>query len=225
MWILPTLNRPGQCAAVLKRIKDSGCLSAGIVFINGKQDTVSEYHTMDLPDQWLKFIVDENIGALGTLNKVFELYPNEDFYGFIGDDEFLLPETPDNWDEILIQSAGDWDFSHGYDNLHHGRRAQGYLCVGGKLARAVGYLAIPDCWHWYGLDGMWEALSASKLCRDVLAPEVKVEHRHPLAGGKSDACYELGASRRDIDQQHFFYWMRNELPKVAVRIQQARRRG
>lgn len=223
MWILPTLSRPQQCAAVLKRIKDAGCSSSGIVFVNGWASASSYFKDdIEMPDGWSVHVSEENIGALGALNKVFELYPNEPFYGFVGDDEFLS-EAPADWDQQLIKAAGDWNISHGYDNLHQGKRAQGYLCIGGRLARALGYLAIPECWHYYGLDDMWEALRSSKLCSETTFYDIKIEHRHPATGKiQMDACYELGMSNRDIDQQHYFHWMRTHLPLVAQRIQEAR---
>ena len=226
MWILPTLNRPEQCAAVLRRIQETKPESTGVLFMNGGDLDSYRAATENwaaLPDTWILFHNVENLGALGALNKMFELYPNEKFYGFIGDDEFLLPETPAGWDNRLIAAAGDWEFSHGVDTLHHGRRAQGYLCIGGKLARAVEYVAIPECWHNYGLDDMWEQLAKAGACRNVLVPEVRVEHRHPMAGKtETDLCYELGNSQHRIDQQVFFYWLRHSMEGVVDRVREAK---
>ena len=111
-WILPTLSRPQQCAAVLDRMRETGCSTPGIVVLNGDQGFSGA-----MPEGWSIIVPDKNLGALGALNKVFELYPNEDFYGFIGDDEFV--ET-DGWDKKLIDAAGAWNFSHGIDSLHGG---------------------------------------------------------------------------------------------------------
>ena len=219
------MSRPKQCAEVLSRIRETGCSTPGIVFINGKQDTVNEYHTMELPEGWLKFQSDENLGCIGALNKVFELYPNEDWYGFIGDDEILLPDNPQDWDQRLINAAGDWNVSHGWEDLNQGKRAQGYLCIGGKLARAIGYLAIPQCWHWYGLDCMYEWLGANPgyggggAIQVKLVPEVRVTHRHAYAGkAPLDECYRLGESRNEEDRKKFWDWIKNEMPSVVERI-------
>src|ERR1700722_4570408 len=103
MWILPTLSRPQQCAAVLARLCETGCSTQGVVVDNGDQGFSGV-----LPEKWSFLIPSKNLGALGALNKVFWDYPNEKFYGFVGDDEFVNTE---GWDKKLIEAAGDWDFS------------------------------------------------------------------------------------------------------------------
>lgn len=222
VWILPTFNRPKQCAAVLNKLKSTSCSTPGIIFVNGnKKDYEREFFNYEmLPQGWRVIYNSENIGAIGALNKIFELYPNEDFYGFIGDDEFVEGE---NWDTKLIGAAGKWNFSHGLDNIHQGKRAQGYLCLGGDLVRAVGFIALRETWHWYGLDDMWETLEKTGICKNILVPEVKVVHRHPMDGvTKNDACYELGESQRHIDYQVFAHFLRNGLKSAVERIRQAK---
>ena len=221
MWVLPTLSRPYHCAAVIDRIREMRSSSTGVVFLNGQTDAAEYFEDeVYLPKGWRFFLSKTNIGALGALNRMFEDCPNEPWYGFIGDDEFV--QTP-GFDTELIEAAGDWDIAHGDDGFNGGTRAQGGLVVGGELARAVGYLALPECWHWYGLDSMWEQLAQAGACRKVYVPGVKVEHRHPYHGkGKRDDCYALGESRKDIDQQIFFHWLRHDLQKTVERVKKAR---
>lgn len=220
-WILPTLNRPEQCLAVLERIKDLRDGSPGIVFLNGQTSAGGYFEDeVFLPKGWHFFLSRTNIGALGALNDIFDRYPTEPWYGFIGDDEFV--QTP-GFDTKLIEAAGDWNISHGDDGVNNGARAQGYLVIGGKLARTVGYLALPECWHWFGLDSMWESLAQAGACEKIFVPEVKVDHRHPYHNkGKMDACYETGESRKDIDQQHYFHWLRYERKNVVERVKKAK---
>ena len=225
VWILPTLDRPAQCRAVLEQITAMGGNSPGVVYVNGDKDgylsALYDGQREILPERWTTFFARENLGALGALNKVFRLYPDEAWYGFVGDDEFVL--TP-GFDKKLIAAAGDWDFSHGDDGVNNGKRAQGYLCIGGKLAKAVGYLALPECWHWYGLDDMWEALARTGICKQVFVDEVKVDHRHPLHGkGRMDECYELGRLNRDLDYQVYCHWLRHGLAQAVARIETERR--
>lgn len=216
MWILPTLDRPVQCAAVLGRMDEMGSSMPRVVVVNGKHDKYSAA----LSSKEAACYMNENIGALGALNWALENYPDEPWYGFIGDDEFV--ETP-KFDIKLIEAAGDWDVAHGDDGVNGGGRAQGYLVIGGKLARAVGYLAIPECWHWYGLDNLWESLAQMGACKKIFVSEVKIDHRHPLHGkGEADSCYELGASRKDIDHQVYLHWIRHASRKVVERVQKAK---
>jgi hypothetical protein len=225
VWILPTLSRPAQCVEVLERIKAVGCSSKGVVFVNGESHRAGYEHAFCdlsvLPKGWKIVFNSENLGALGALNKVFADNLEEGFYGFIGDDEFLDENAPPDWDAKLIAAAGDWDFAHGIDSLHGGGRAQGYLCIGGKLARSVGYLAIPECWHWYGLDTMWETLTRSGACLERLVAAVKIDHRRPAAS--TDECYALGESSADVDFQVYAHWFRAELAKAARRVHLERR--
>lgn len=225
------MSRPAQCAAVIDRIKEIGCSTPGIVFVNGKQDYVNEYHNLNLPEKWHIFQSEENLGCIGALNKCFELFPNEPFYGFIGDDEFLMLDTAKDWDQCLVKAAGSWDFSHGWDDANKGTRAQGYLCLGGSLVRALGYIAIPKTWHWFGLDCMYEwlagrsAFGGAFVCKNILVPGVKVEHRHPYWNkGPMDSCYELGKSRSEEDRKVFVDWLRYEMPVIAERIKQLKAR-
>lgn len=231
MWILPTMSRPEQCAEVLRRIREIGCSTKGVVFVNGLSlsDAYNSAIGSDLPEGWRIEFWPENIGCIGALNKCFELWPNEPFYGFLGDDEFLMEGNPSDWDLRLVNAAGSWDFSHGLDDVNRGMRAQGYLCIGGELVRALGYMAIPTGWHWFMLDCMYEwlagraAFGGAFVCKNILVPDVKIEHRHPYWDkAPMDSCYELGASRKEEDRKIFVDWLRKELPLVAERIKKAK---
>lgn len=227
MWIMPTMSRPKQCRDVLERIQETGCSTRGMVFLNGHKSH-HQYFSGVLPfvrSGWNYFPSEKNLGCIGALNKVFELYPNEPFYGFIGDDEFLMDGTPSNWDQLLIEATGDWNVSHGWDDLHQGKRAQGYLCIGGKLARAIGYLAIPETWHWFGLDCMYEwlsgapALGGGGACKNILVPEVRVHHKHAYAArAPMDDCYRLGESKSEEDKNIFWHWITHRMPEICARI-------
>lgn len=226
MWVMPTLNRPQQCAEVLRRIKESGCTSRGILVNNG------EYYDWPMSDVmprgWGVRYEEENLGCIGTLNKVFKLYPNEPWYGFIADDEFLLPESPHDWDQRLIAAAGDWKIAHGHENWNNGKRCQGYVVWGGKLVRAVGYWALPTTWHWFGLDSHWEWLQAPPtfggggLHNMVLVPEIKVEHNRAKPDLVLDECYKLADSRAEEDRQRFWEFCMNDLKPTAERVRKAR---
>lgn len=219
------MSRPRQCADVLSRLRGS----KGIVFINGTGYLWSYRTALDLPSGWNLILSGANIGCIGALNEVFRLYPDEPWYGFIGDDEFLLPESLPDWSERLIKAAGSWDVSHGWDNWNHGKRAQGYVCIGGKLARAVGYLGILGCWHHFGFDCMWEWLAAMKefggggAIKNILVPEVRVEHRHyKLDMAVKYECYSYADDSFEKDREEFWRWITKDMPGVVKRIEEAK---
>ena len=229
MWIMPTLSRPQQCAEVLSRITSIGHSTPGVVFVNGPDNGYLNFIEGYLPRGWVVVFHPTNIGCIGALNEVFRLYPDEPWYGFIGDDEFLMVDSTYAWDTLLVASAGEWDVSHGWEDFNQGNRAQGYVCIGGNLVRQLGYLAIPSCWHWFGFDCMYEWLSAHMAyggggcLRLKLVPEVRVEHRHAYAGKSPlDACYELGRSRSEEDRNIFWGWVTKEMPAIAEGIRMTR---
>lgn len=218
------MSRPAQCRAVLERMLEKGCTTPVTVFVNG----VSHYDAYveelitgrEWPEGWRISFHPENLGAIGALNYVFRKYPDEKFYGFVGDDEFV--ETV-GFDKRLIDAAGDWDFSHGHIGNGRKNTAQGGLCIGGELARALGYLAMPSGWHWFALDNMWEVLAEEGACRNVFCDDVIVEHRHPYYGkGSVDRCYKLGEVNAATDHYEFSRWIHYELAKVVARIKKAK---
>jgi hypothetical protein len=227
MWVMPTMSRPLQAADALKRIMRLGCSSEGIVFVNGA-DYADEYRKLlVLPDKWRVIYYPKNIGCLGALNHVFNLEKDAPFFGFLGDDEALLEESPSNWDKKLIEVAGDWRIAHGMENWNHGKRCQGYVVWGGKLVRAVGYWALPTTWHWFGLDSHWEWLQAPPafggggLHNMVLVPEIKIEHTRARPDLVLDECYKLADSRAEEDRQKFWNWCMHDLKPTAERVRAA----
>lgn len=220
MWILPTMSRPQQCEKVLQAI---GAVSSGIIFINGHSH-LTGYSSIELPLGWKMLVNDINIGCIGALNETFRLYPNEAWYGFIADDEFLV-SAPLNWENMLVSAADRMDISHGLDDLHHGQKLQGYVVLGGDLVRAVGYLAIKECKHNFGFDDMWQclakqaALSGIRACRVKLIFEVKIDHRHQWwAKSSDDECYQKGFSSFEEDGNKFVDWQHDEMKNVLERI-------
>lgn len=229
MWILPTLNRPEQCAEVLDCIKKTECSTRGVIFVNGDWDSYIRALKGHRPENWTVIgdLEGKNLGAIGALNRILNLFPSEPFYGFIGDDEFI--EGPKNWDQLLIAAAGDWDISHGWENWNNGKRFQGGVCIGGKLARAVGYLGVPTCFHGWGFDCMWEWMAAHPAfggggaCRNIFVPEVKVYHKHHMAGETEiDSCYQLAIDHWPEDKNKFWTWVTKEMPLVAQRVKRMR---
>jgi hypothetical protein len=230
MFVLPTMSRPQQCAQVLQRIWKSGCTSKGIVFVNG-QSHADEYRTEFskigiLPDFWQVIYHPENIGALAALNKVFEIYPDEDWYGFIADDEMLSEDSPKNWDQRLIAAAGRWGIAHAWEPWNNGRRCQGYPVLGGKLVRAVGYLALPTCHHNFGFDSMWDWLNGAEpfggggLHNMKCLPEIKVQHNRAKSDLVLDDCYRLADSKMEDDRKRFWDWMVKDMKVIAKRVRE-----
>ena len=232
MFILPSMSRPDQCAEILKRIKDSGATSKGVLVVNGRShaekyaDELRVHTTKSLPENWRMMILPENLGCIGAMNKVFKMYPDEPWYGFIADDEYLMKEPPPDWDKRLIEAAGDWGIAHAWENWHNGRRCQGYPVIGGKLVRAIGYMALPTTWHNFGFDSMYDWLSGQSvfggggLLNMVCVPEVKIEHNRAKPDLEIDDCYKLADSTFEQDRNRFWDWVRRDMPIIVKRIRE-----
>jgi len=225
MFILPTMSRPDNVREILGRIKASGCTSKGIVFFDGQYDM--SLNNCVFPEGWVSFLGDRNYGCIGALNKVFEMFPNEPWYGFLADDEFLLEGNPDD----IVKAAGSWDIAHGWDDLHKGARLQGYVVFGGELVRAVGYLGVKECFHNFGFDSAWEwlcspytVLGGCNAAKIYLVDRVRIEHRHAGWGkSKNDECYQKGFSTFEDDRKRFVDWQNGDMRKAAERIKNARK--
>lgn len=218
MWIIPTLSRPENVAELLKQASALDD-SKGIVFVNGMEYAEEYKSLITLPAGWQMKLHPENIGALGALNWLLEEYPDEPFYGFIGDDEFVYSK---DWNTQLTEAAGSWNISHANDGWQSAQRIHSYVCIGGDLARKVGYLAVPGCWHWFGFDAMWEAIAQHLPIRNFVE-KVETEHRHFMAHKVAkDTCYALGESKQKEDEKVFAAWIKSKLPAVIKKIRKAR---
>ena len=220
---MPTMSRPQQAASVLKSIKDIGCSSKGIVFVNGTQYADEYRKLLVLPDNWQVIYHPENIGCIAALNHVFGLFPNESFYGLWGDDEFLETNNLPEWDKKILEAASEWNLAHAYEDWNHGKRFQGAAAIGGNLARAVGYLGVPTCFHHYGFDSAWEWLSSTGAFQIKLVPEVRIHHARPeVTNAEKDDCYRLADTTFAEDRNRFWDWRVNQMDETVERIRKAR---
>lgn len=211
VWIIPTMSRPEQCNDVLQSI---GPVSKGVVFLNGKSHYREYMAELRFPDGWFMIISDDNLGCIGALNKCMQFLPDEPWYGFVADDEFLVGGNPDD----IVAAAGNWNIAHGFDNWNQGKRFHGYCVIGGDLARKVGFLGIPETLHHFGFDCAWEWMSAMPvfggggICRNILVDSVRVEHRHHKLGlSIKDECYQAADSSFDSDQRVFLDWHKHRM--------------
>lgn len=199
---------------MLRQINEVGCTTPGIVIVQGTETDYSEVKAV-LPSDWKITTLPHNHGICGAMQWFFNHHPHEPFYGLVCDDEHVF--TP-GWDRTLIEAAGKNCISHGNDGWQSERRIHGYATWGGDLLRAVRWWAIPGLWHWY-FDDVWERIAADLNLRRW-CPEVKVEHKHYLAGKtEKDATYAAGESMSRNDQRVFYAWLNYEWPHLRQMLQ------
>lgn len=203
MWILPTRSRPGNLQRAVENFPE-----APITVVRTEGDPYdSEYQQIKLPETWKEFWVPSNSTVPELLNRVYEAYPCEAFYGFIGDD--VIPEG-DKWWEVLGKKAGRWHVAFPKDSIHEDRLCPHFI-LGGDLVRSVRHLAEPRFHHSF-IDTVWYALGKNL---DLLAyePSIIFHHQHPLdpkTETEMDSIYILGQSHYTEDQRKFREWINSQ---------------
>jgi hypothetical protein len=219
MWVLPSFNRPERCAIALEHIARAGTSTPGVVVVNG--GTMRDaYERLALPPHWTMQFWAENVGCLAAHNAMRDKHPNEPFYGLLADDDLVLSL---GWDEALVTAAGDWSIAYGNDGWQSPRRIGGGICVGGELARAIGYLTVPGCWHWFGGDDFFETIADACGLRRY-CESVRIVHAHqwnPNIRAPRDATYDSGSSRTEDDRLRWAAWRRDEMAATLERIRKA----
>lgn len=212
MWILPSFNRARRCQIALDAMVSCGVSSPGVVVVNGTRQ-IDDYRDLRLPEGWFLLELPENIGVCGAWNTTFQLFPDEPWYGTACDDE--IAATP-GFDKTLIEAAGRICVSHANDGFRSDTRIHSFVCMGGDLVRALGWISLPGLWHWFHDDVI--ELIASELDLRRYCSQVKCEHQHVENGHQDDLTYQTGRSRQDQDSARFWAWRANEWPELRSRL-------
>ena len=125
------------------------------------------------PGSW-DFLSVEDKFLTPKLNAAFRNQPDADFYGFLADDIRISSPAILAKLEALAES---WFLSYPNDTIH-GKDLGTHFCIGGNLAREMGWVAHPLFNHYY-IDRVWQGLAqANGLYR--YAPDVIFRHEHPI---------------------------------------------
>ena len=203
MILLPSRGRP----QLLQRFFQVGKPSLkGIVILD--EDDFHHYKKVTIPDFWDVIVLPRNCISY-KCNKVFEMFPNEEFYGITNDD--VVPET-EEWDLKLLYHAGKENFAYGDDGINHRWSTS---VMGGDLVRQLGWVLCPAVRHFY-TDDAWEILKEIGL--GIFLPDIKVTHYH-FSNGKApvDKTYmERGIPEED--RVRYEDWKRDEWPSLKQKL-------
>lgn len=192
MWFLPTRSRPNSLQRFFDHYVITKATSPGVVWLDDDDINLTLYKSIQLPANW-KMVVAPNYnkGTGYITNLFFEMFPNEPFYGLLGDD--VIPKTY-QWDRKLIETAGNDGLAYGDDGINPSHAA--HPCVGGDLVRGLGWLALPGLDRIYIDNALHEV--AKRAGKAYFMPNVKTEHLH-FSTGKSpfDKTYEKSHNARD----------------------------
>lgn len=179
----------------------------GLIVIN--EGFESYYESLKIPSNWKIHSVKDCRFVRDKLNRTFEDFPNEDYYGVIGDD--TIPETP-GWDTFLANKAGSKNIAVA-SQVFIERPAHG--AIGGDLARACGWIMCPATKHFYSDDAL-ELIGTEFKCWHYY-PEIRIAHHHFSVGlAPWDGVYQ---DRTDAnDQRSFEQWKVNDWPILREKL-------
>ena len=200
-WLLPSLRRPGNVARIARSYVDTEATGRVILRLHKGDPTLPEYEKLDLPETWDVHVGPE-CAAAGAMRWAFDRWPNEDFYGFLGDD--IILQTP-GWDLSLSNGAGRWGNAYPDDGIQ-GRNLATHPTVGGDLVRALGWWALPGVIHCFVDTALMYV--AQRIGTLRYYPGVKFDHLHPIVGrGANDEVYQKGMSTFRKDMAKFNQWV------------------
>jgi hypothetical protein len=203
--LVPSRGRPENLQRFLKAFVNTKASSKIYIRLDIDDPKLSEYQKLDLGRSLV--VTGHQVKAAGAMREVFREYPNEKFYGFVGDDS--IPRT-EKWDSELAKSAGEWGVSYPDDLLKRQSLAT-HPFVGGNFLRAIGFWALDGLTHLY-TDTTWDFLG--RLYGNlVYRPDVIVEHMHFSVGkANHDKTYSRIFNGRNYsleDAECFEKWVRS----------------
>lgn len=220
MWLIPTRKRPHMMAEMITAMKATGEVPACAVMHDGCQ-----VYEVDYPKHWHIHQSDEHLEMAGALNALFKAHPGEPVYGML--DDHTRPLSP-LWATKLQDAAGAWRIASAWNeknrvNPRTGKTRLNCYCIGGELARALGWVWPDFVVHMYGddvledigyrlgiLDHVKDTLFRSYLLRDgTLKPD---ENSRRIFRGQPYLQH---------DQTAYAMWRRAEFDKTVSRLRKA----
>lgn len=204
MWFLPSRR-----SHLIERVFSvAPPAEPGIIIVN--EPDVDAYRNLKIPDNWKIHAVKDCRFYRDKVNKAFDDFPNEPYYGILGDD--MVPETP-GWDAFLAWMAGKKNIAGSSQVYIKGRIGAG--AVGGDLVRTCGWLCCPAVKHFYS-DDVYELIGAEFKCITIY-DHIRIAHHHFSVGmAPFDTFYQ---SRSDADDKGAYErWKREEWPGLKEKL-------
>lgn len=210
--LLPSMGRPyaySQCIESWRTTTSGDSIVLGVV------PDVLKYPSHDGVMAISDPFVD---GVVKAINRAFMANPDYAAYMFAADD--MRFKTP-RWDTTflnILKAQNGVGVVYGDDTIE-GSRIPTHWCVGGRLARAVGYLGLPTCRHICS-DVFWMDLATRMSCL-TYRPEVVTEHLHFHVGrSEYDPTYDHNNNATDFthDSKSYVDFATHMLPHEVKRV-------
>ena len=191
-WFCPTFQRPDRLAQLA--LSWECCQPETELFVRvwDKDPMRSKYFEFNWPETWTLYRSSAEWCG-DALRDFYKRYPNEDFYGFVGDD--IILRTKGGLD-ALEASARKGKIAYPNDMFQRDKLCT-HFCIDGDLVRMLGYWVPKGFRHQY-LDCVWHIIGLNTgLLR--YHPEVIFDHMNPFA--KQDEQYVDDTTRKAHGQE------------------------
>ncbi len=172
-------------------------------------DMAEAYAALKIPHNWKIHEVKGCKVFRDKANQIFADFPNESYYGVIGDD--TVPETQ-GWDIFLGERAGSRNIALG--SQVYIKRAGGGA-IGGDLVRALGWLCCPAVNHFYSDDAL-DLIGAEFKCIKTYEG-IRLAHHH-FSVGKAPYDDVYKNRTNSDDKKAFENWKRDDWPTLREKI-------
>lgn len=169
MIILPTHRRKANLERFIRAYVRTKASEPVLLVIDTNDDT---YERMNLPDTFSVLRIHPKQCASARCNFAFKNFPDEKYYGILGDDIEPLTE---HWDIIMKESCGDWKMAYCADGIFD-EKLPTHPFLGGELVRAQGFIDEPSVHDWYADNCRRDMAHA--LGNGVYVQNVKFMHHH-----------------------------------------------
>ena len=204
--IVPSRGRPGNIARLLDAVHATRKLETHVhVMVDDDDPKLGEYQQVmeRAAKDGDKLTVGLRKNLTDWTNEIAvpaaEEYP---YLASLGDDH--VPYTP-GWDKALIRAIGQMGgtgFSYPWDNTREDIPEA--VVMSSNIVRALGWMALPECSHWY-IDTAWadlgRGIDALRHCRAV-----KVEHVW-----KADQTSKDSGEKLIADRDAYYLWRKQRM--------------
>lgn len=174
--LVPSRNRPGNIADLIKSFDETETESDLIVIVDDDEPQMDEYLKQGCD---VLMVQKQGKGMAKPLNFAANLFADKyRHFAFLGDDH--RPRTK-NWDVEFINKLDELGTGLVYGNdLLQGENLATAVAMTGNIVKELGGMVPQNMIHLY-LDNFWMTLGKD-LSALAYLPEVILEHLHPVAG-------------------------------------------
>ena len=213
-WFCPTFQRPERLAQLALSWECCEPDTKLYVRVWEGDPRRNDYFSFSWPEAW-ELYRGKGEWCGDALQEFYKKFPDEKFYGFIGDDVLLRNKGGLG---VLEKSAGDENIAYPNDLFQRDKLCT-HFCIGGELVRTAGFLVPKGFRHQY-LDCVWHIIGLNTgLLR--YHPEVIFDHQNPFAKGDQSFTDEVtmkAHSQEGLALKRWEEWQEKEGREVITRV-------